>query len=264
MTFDVHAGTAYRAAIAQGLYELGATIEQPLLGLTMGRQLSWYRRHFSAAERQRHATPAQVRRALHALQERPRRIAANDWPADLQELNQPGLYSWWVDTPGAKTLTHGLGHTMKPGRIYTGQTGVTKWPSNKAGAMTLGKRIAANHLNGRIRGSTFRLTLAAILAGPERLTPAGPTGDRHPRQADRPAAATCSRLVVRVTAPPTTQARLCAQIADVRMRVVDRRLPHGRLNSTGAPALLRSRVRLLVPSPRGISAERTELVSPNT
>jgi len=32
--------------------------------------------------------------------------------------------------------------------------------------MTLAKRIGGNHLNGPIRGSTFRLTLAAILAAP--------------------------------------------------------------------------------------------------
>ena len=177
MTFEVHAGAAYRATMAPRLRELGASIEQPLLGLTMGRQLSWYRSHTSAAERRaapaerrRHATPAEVRRALNALEENPRRVAAIDWPADLQELDQPGLYSWWVDTPGARTLTQGLEHTIKPGRIYAGQAGATKWPSGKAGAMTLDKRICGNHLNGRIRASTFRLTLAAILAYPERLT----------------------------------------------------------------------------------------------
>ena len=67
-------------------------------------------------------------------------------------------------------LTQGLGQIIKPGRIYAGQTGATKWPSGTVGAMTLAKRIGGNHLNGRIRGSTFRLTLAAILAEPERLT----------------------------------------------------------------------------------------------
>jgi len=181
MTFEVHAGTAYRAAITPRLRELGATVEQPLLGLTMGRQLAWYRRqtgaadrHAGPAKRRRHATNSEVRRALEALEKRPRRVAAIDWPADLRGLDQPGLYSWWVDAPGARALAQGLGQAIKPGRIYAGQTGATKWPSAKTGAMTLGKRIAGNHLNGRIRGSTFRLTLAAILASPERLTSAGP------------------------------------------------------------------------------------------
>jgi hypothetical protein len=176
MIFEVHAGEAYRTAIAPRLRELGASFEQPLLGLTMGRQLSWYRRHGVAAEpgavpeeRRRHATPAEVHRALVALEKHPTLVAASDWPADLQDINQPGLYSWWVDTSGARTLTQGLRHPIKPGRIYAGQTGATKWPSGNAGAMTLRKRIGSNHLDGRIRGSTFRLTLAAILARPERL-----------------------------------------------------------------------------------------------
>ena len=180
MTFEVHAGKAYRAAIAPGLQELGATIDQPLLGLTMGRQLSWYRSHASAigspaaaAVRRRHATTAEVSRALQTLKKNPRRVAAIDWPADVGGLDQPGLYSWWVDTSGARALSQGLGDTISPGRIYAGQTGATKWPSGKVGAMTLAKRIGANHLNGRIRGSTFRLTLAAILARPERLRTAG-------------------------------------------------------------------------------------------
>jgi hypothetical protein len=88
MTFEVHAGAAYREAIEPGLQELGATMEQPLLGLTIGRQLSWYRSHASAAEsraapakRRRLATTVQVSRALHALEKRPRRVAAIDWPA---------------------------------------------------------------------------------------------------------------------------------------------------------------------------------------
>lgn len=181
MTFEVHSGAAYRTAIAARLREQGAAIEQPLLGLTMGRQLSWYRtrtsaagRRSSVAERRRGATPAQVHRALQALENSPRLVAAIDWPAGVHDLDHPGLYSWWVDEPGAKTLTQGLGRTVNPGLIYAGQTGATKWPSGKTGAMTLGKRIGGNHLNGRVGGSTFRLTLAAILAGPERLSCAAP------------------------------------------------------------------------------------------
>ena len=132
---------------------------------------------------QRQATPAELRRAILALEESPVRIAAADWPADLQDLDEPGLYSWWVDERGAKDLSDGLGHTVGPGRIYAGQTGATKWPSGTTGAMTLAKRIGGNHLNGRIRGSTFRLTLAAILASPQRLTrPAPGRLDRESEQ----------------------------------------------------------------------------------
>lgn len=73
---------------------------------------------------------------------------ASDWPGDLKAAEQPGLYSWWVDESGAKMLSDGLGCTVAAGRIYAGQTGATKWPSGKAGTMTLAKRIGRNHLNG--------------------------------------------------------------------------------------------------------------------
>jgi hypothetical protein len=74
-----------------------------------------------------------------------------------------GLYSWWIDRPGATDLTTGLELDLEPGRIYAGLTGATKWPSGKVGKMTLGDRIGRNHLRGTIRGSTFRRTLAALL-----------------------------------------------------------------------------------------------------
>ena len=190
MTFELHAGTAYRAAITPKLHELGAKVEQPLVGLPMGRQLGWYRGHGSARAtrasqtgRRSEATHAEVTRALGALDGQPRRLAAIDWPADLRDLDQPGLYSWWVDADGARTLTLGLGQTIERGRIYAGQTGATKWPSGKAGAMTLGKRIGGSHLNGRVRSSPFRLTLAAIIASPERLTPIEPS--RLNRESER-------------------------------------------------------------------------------
>ena len=94
------------------------------------------------------------------------RIAAADWPADLQRLGEPGLYSWWVDSAGARDLQQGLECGLSSGRIYAGLTGATKWPSGKAGRMTLRARIGGNHLGGTIKGSTFRRTLAAILRKP--------------------------------------------------------------------------------------------------
>jgi hypothetical protein len=70
---------------------------------------------------------------------------------------------------------------VKPTRIYAGLTGATKWPSGTTGKSTLRARVGGNHIRGRVRGSTFRLTLAAVLldalgleiAGPKTLTPAG-------------------------------------------------------------------------------------------
>jgi hypothetical protein len=125
-------------------------------------------------DRRATATRQELGRALNALDASPVRVAARDWPADLENLDQPGLYSWWVDHAGARDLSAGLGHTVAPGRIYAGQTGATKWPSGKTGAMTLTKRIGGNHIRGQIRGSTFRLTLAAILRRPLDLTVTAP------------------------------------------------------------------------------------------
>ena len=60
------------------------------------------------------------------------------------------------------------------GRIYAGLTGATKWPSGTTGANTLRKRVRGRHIRGRIRGSTFRLTLASILWERLHLHPVGP------------------------------------------------------------------------------------------
>ena len=56
-----------------------------------------------------------------------------NWPGQLANLSRPGLYSWWVDREGAADLSAGLGHRVRPGRIYAGQTGATKWPSGTIG-----------------------------------------------------------------------------------------------------------------------------------
>ena len=180
MTFEVHAGAAYRLAIDQALARLGARIEAPLSSLAIGEQLTWYAKHVGSpsphaeAERRRTAARREVHRALQALDGSPVRIGARDWPGDLKHLDDPGLYSWWVDRDGARELSQGLGEALSQGRIYAGQTGATKWPSGKTGAMTLAKRVGRNHLRGTIRGSTFRLTLAAILRQPLALVVLAP------------------------------------------------------------------------------------------
>jgi hypothetical protein len=86
--------------------------------------------------------------------------------------------------------------------------------------MTLGKRLGGNHLNGQIRGSTFRLTLAAILADPEQLIITAPgqlarDSEQRPSQwmrqhlhvavhpfADRDALVDLERRVLEELAPP--------------------------------------------------------------
>lgn len=114
--------------------------------------------------RRRTATATEVARAIKDLDGAPNLIAAGDWPGTARGLKHAGLYSWWVDASGAKDLTRGLGQRVRAGRIYAGQTGATTWPSGKTGKATLASRVGRNHLHGRIRGSTFRLTLASALA----------------------------------------------------------------------------------------------------
>ena len=124
--------------------------------------------------RRREGTDGQLVAALLALDGDPTIVRACDWPGPLRRLDQPGLYSWWVDAEGAADLREGLGVEIRVGRIYAGQTGATKWPSGKTGSATLGGRIGRNHLRGRIRGSTFRLTLAAALLRRLELDVVGP------------------------------------------------------------------------------------------
>jgi hypothetical protein len=162
-TFEVHAGAAYREAIWRPLAQRGAGLSVRFTGLALGEQIRWYSVH-SVPSRRRGSTPAEVRRALRDLDGAPTRIAARDWPDDLRDLNQAGMYSWWVDSSGAADISRGLGRQIRARRIYAGQTGATKWPSGTTGGATLASRIGRNHLRGRMRGSTFRLTLAAALA----------------------------------------------------------------------------------------------------
>jgi hypothetical protein len=174
MTFEIHAGKAYREAIAPGVVKRGASVHVPLDGLALGSQIAWYGAHAAtgaapASTGHRRSTPAEFDVAMRALDTAPTRIPARDWPAGAGKIDRPGLYSWWVDTGGAAHLSDGLGQPIAAGRIYAGQTGATRWPSGKIGNATLASRIGSNHLRGRVRGSTFRLTLASCLIAPLQL-----------------------------------------------------------------------------------------------
>lgn len=91
-------------------------------------------------------------------------ILAQDWPRKSEEIDRPGLYSWWVTNLGALQLSEGLGTEIGPGLIYAGQAGATSWPSGKRYRQTLLGRIGKNHITGAIRHSTLRRTLAGCLA----------------------------------------------------------------------------------------------------
>jgi hypothetical protein len=102
-----------------------------------------------------------VEKAVLALILRPKLYKAMEWPVADADLESAGLYAWYVDRHGAAELSKGLGHEVDAGLIYVGQTGATI--GSKRLARTLGERIGKDHIYGRVRSSTFRLTLASCL-----------------------------------------------------------------------------------------------------
>lgn len=101
--------------------------------------------------------------ALDDLDAAPELMGAADWPAGVTCLDRPGLFAFWVDEAGAAELSRGLDLPFAAGRIYAGQAGATKWPSGRISDDTLGDRIGRVHLEGKVRRSALRMTLAAIL-----------------------------------------------------------------------------------------------------
>jgi GIY-YIG catalytic domain-containing protein len=88
-------------------------------------------------------------------------------PGDAQGLlasipDEAGLYSWWADAEGLRELSAPFGVTL-PRLVYAGQAGAASTRTGAASTATLRSRIGGNHLNGNIRSSTFRRTLAAVL-----------------------------------------------------------------------------------------------------
>ena len=139
LTVEIHAGQAYRAALdaplrIRGTYDHAAcrSVARPA-----ARVVSRSGAGGVTGERRRVATDAEVAAALRDLDAKPRRVAASDWPADLPAVDQPGLYSWWIDDEGASTLSRGIGLQVAPGQIYAGLTGATRWPSGTRVKATL-------------------------------------------------------------------------------------------------------------------------------
>lgn len=96
-----------------------------------------------------------------------RRVPAAAFPPGGSTQAAPGLYAWFVDVEGASRLSDGLGERVLPGLIYAGQAGAGR------SSATLRSRIRGNHIGGSITGSTFRLTLASLLADHLALVDAG-------------------------------------------------------------------------------------------
>ena len=133
-----------------------------LLDLNQALCLAWERER-GDAERLKSCGEAEIEAALADLNVSPRVVRALDWPGGLERFEWPGLYAWWVDESGAAELSAGLGFDVPAGRVYVGQTGGTKWPSGAMRLSSLHSRISKAHLGRRMRASTWRRTLAAIL-----------------------------------------------------------------------------------------------------
>lgn len=99
-----------------------------------------------------------------------------------RELNLPGLYAWHADGVAAAAIGDAL-EIHIDGLIYVGQAGATSWPSGRVPSTTLASRIGGNHFRGSIYGSTFRLTLAALLEAHLHLQRRGPK--RLERESER-------------------------------------------------------------------------------
>jgi len=174
--FEIHAGEAYVEALREPLRAAGASLARPLEGLAQGEQLAWYLAKFSEAV----ASTATGTSAAGPRQSSQQNIDSQvadlvghlgdpEFATPVGSLDpsdvdaRPGLYSWWVDPPGAEALAAGLGQPVWPGLIYAGQAGATRWPSGRRSTNTLRARLIEMHRDGAVSMSTFRLTLAAIL-----------------------------------------------------------------------------------------------------
>jgi hypothetical protein len=165
-TVEVHAGEAYAEAIRGGLAAAGATMVEPLSGLTMGERLAWYPSLRPGSPTQPSGTSSVD---AHELATRLRDLEGAVTPDELlargrSGLDGPGLYSWWVDEEGAGDLSRGLGQTVAPGLIYAGLAGATRSRSGRRSTNTLWGRLQDMHLGTRSDFSTFRRSLGSVLA----------------------------------------------------------------------------------------------------
>ena len=151
---EVHASDEYMAAIRGPLTGMGAEMVEPLSGLSFGRRLSWY------------GDPATAQPDVGDFVASLMDSASARTPAQFlgtkgKGLDSPGLYSWWVDAPGAADLSAGLGHQVEAGLLYAGLAGAAR--AGVAPTSTLWSRISRNHIGGNRRSSTLRKSLAAVL-----------------------------------------------------------------------------------------------------
>ncbi|RBY91057.1 DUF6884 domain-containing protein [Blastococcus sp. TF02A-30] len=161
VTVEVHAGDAYCAPLREPLGRLGATVAEPLAGLRQGERLAWpgYR---EGGEEGADPDPTGAPDIAFLLDPANAGSPSEFISAGPDNRRTPGLYAWWVDRTGAAELSAGLDHPVQPGLLYVGKAGGHR-PSAEPSSSTLWGRVHGNHLRGNVRGSTLRMSLAAIL-----------------------------------------------------------------------------------------------------
>jgi hypothetical protein len=213
MTIEVHAGAAYLDAISVPLTAKGAELLTPLAGLSMGRRLSWYDEHIAPDPPVDlpSVDDGEAASFTNMLLDRSQAVTPSEFLASRRrDLAKPGLYSWWVDEPGAADLSGGLGLPIQPGLIYAGLAGATRWPSGQPSRNSLWSRIADMHLRGRREFSTFRRSLGSILA----------TADGHPA-IDESAVTEWMMRHLRVRAAPYDDPDTLGRLETAVLRAID-------------------------------------------
>lgn len=163
---ELHAGRAYIDPLRIPLEERGASLICPLEGLRYGERLRWYNSRVQPQDDEVSPAESVEDDAVRRLSDPDATQSPEKWLRTKDpDVKVPGLYSWWVDVRGASELTRGLGLRIRPGLIYAGQAGATRWPSGKRSTSTLWSRLKGMHLGKSARFSTFRLSLGAITAG---------------------------------------------------------------------------------------------------
>jgi hypothetical protein len=164
-TLEVHAGASYVDAIRDGLSAAGASVVEPLAGLTMGQRLAWYAPLGPVAAAATSTSTGEVDELLRRLRDPVEALTPGEFLARGRSgLDGPGLYSWWVDQAGAGDLSRGIGKRIEPELIYAGLAGATRTRSGRRSTNTLWGRLQGMHLGSRNEFSTFRRSLGSILA----------------------------------------------------------------------------------------------------
>ena len=117
--------------------------------------------HRSAVTRRLAAAEAEVERAVAALADPDRTVAADALDA-LHDV--AGLFAWHVDTDGARLLNRSLMLPVGRGVLHVGHAGAGGVAPDPA--RTVRHLVQDVQLAGRSRGSTFRASLATILREP--------------------------------------------------------------------------------------------------